>query len=160
MKLLVREPGRLVFQLSAKDRNAIRALLRRGAETGRQPPRITRGPSAFVPQDALELLQAEQAARQQEFHSTVIDWLEQPARCVPGKGGFGLTLSEAEAETLLQALNSVKIGFWEALGSPDFEKGDPLEPTAENISLFLAIERASHYVACIVLALQGDEPTA
>ncbi len=157
MKLLAREPGRLVFHLSAKDRNAIRALLRRAAEIGRKPSPITRGPSAAIPTDAQELLDAERLAEWNRFHTDVATWLDDPARCVAGTGGFGLTLSETDAEILLQALNSAKVGFWEAIGSPNLEDGDELEPTAANISQLLAIERASHYVATLVLALQGGQ---
>ncbi len=160
MKLLAREPGRLVFHLSAKDRNAIRALLRRAAEVGRSPSPISRGPLAALPEDAQELLDAERLAEWNRFHTDVATWLDDPARCVAGKGGFGLTLSDADAEILLQALNSAKVGFWEALGSPDLENGDELAPTTDNISHLFAIERASLYVATLVIALQGDQPNA
>jgi hypothetical protein len=92
MKLLVRDPDRLVFHLSAKDRNTIRALLRRAGEVGRNPSPITRGPLNAIPRDSQEILDAERLAEWTRFHTEVSTWLDDPQRCVAGEGGFGLTL--------------------------------------------------------------------
>jgi len=157
MKLLVREAGRLVFQLRARDRNSLRALLRLGAECQVRAPHFTRGPIGSVPPDADQMLKDAIQRHRVESRDSVLGWLEDPMRCVAGRGGYGLTLSEGEAETLLQALNSAKLGFWEALGRPDPED-PPISPsTAHSEALSYAADLANAYIACLVDFLAGGE---
>ncbi len=157
MKLLVREPGRLVFQLRARDRNSLRALLRLGAECRVHPPHFTRGPMGFVPADSDQMLRDAVQQHRVQSRESALGWLEDPARCVAGRGGFGLTLTEAEAETLLQALNGAKLGFWEALGRPDPED-PPISPgTAHTDALVYASELANAYIACLVDCLASGD---
>lgn len=160
MKLLVREPGRLVYQLRARDRNSLRGILRLGSQLRRRPPRFTRGPIGFVPPDSDEMLRETALQQQQDSRESALGWLEDPARCVAGKGGFGLTLTEAEAETMLQALNHAKMAFWEALGCPD--ENAPFHPaiSPEIETLQQAKEIANAYIAWWVDSLSGDDPNA
>ena len=158
MKLLVREPGRLVYQLRARDRNSLRGILRLGSQLRRRPPRFTRGPIGFVPPDSDEMLREAALEQQQDSRNSALGWLEDPARCVTGKGGFALTLSEGEAETLLQALNHAKMAVWEALGCPD--ENAPAQPSInpEIETLQQAKEIANAYIAWWVDSLSGDAP--
>lgn len=156
MKLLAREPGRIVLHLTARDRNSLSGLLRMGAACKRQPPRFTRGPTGLVPSDAAELLAQSIAEHRTVVRDGVLGWLEDPARCVPGKGGFGLTLTEAEAEMLLQALTGAKVAFWETLGCPDFESPPWKELTPAIEALLYSMELASAYIALLVEILSGE----
>lgn len=160
MKLLVREPGRLVFQLRARDRNSMRGILRLGAQLRRRPPRFTRGPMGFVPKDSDDMLREAVVQQQLDSRQSALAWLEDPARCVAGKGGFGLTLTEAEAETMLQALNHAKMAFWEALGCPDENAPFPPAVSPEVETLQQAKEVANAYIAWWVESLAGDDPQA
>jgi hypothetical protein len=156
MKLLSREPGRLVFQLRARDRNSLRGILRMGSECRRRPPRITRGPASFMPEDSEEMLREAIGQQMAEVQQGALAWLEDPARCVAGKGGFGLTLSEGEFEAFLQALNNAKMAFWETLGCPD-EDSAPLDETRPEVQAFaFALELSNQYIAHILDCVSGD----
>lgn len=156
MKLLSREPGRLVFQLRARDRNSLRGILRMASECRRRPPRITRGPASFMPEDSEEMLREAIGQQRAEVQQGSLAWLEDPARCIPGKGGFGITLSEGEFESLLQALNNAKMAFWEALGCPD-EDSPPLDEAQPEIqTLAFAMELSNQYIAHLVDCVSDD----
>ena len=117
MNLLSRDGGRYVFHLTERDRDALRLLVRIAAGLGRNPAQLTRQATKALPPDAA----ARFATFMKNVHAlhlnSAAEWLDDPAHCVPGKGGFGLTLLPAETEALLQAINSAKIGAWESLGS-------------------------------------------
>jgi hypothetical protein len=156
MKLLSREPGRLVFQLRARDRNSLRGILRMGAECRRRPPRITRGPASFMPEDSEEMLREAIGQQMAEVQQGALALLEDPARCIAGKGGFGLTLSDAEFEALLQSLNNAKMAFWETLGCPD-EDSAPLDESRPEIqAMAFALELSNQYIAHILDCVSGD----
>jgi len=156
MKLIAREADRLVFQLRAQDRNSLRGILRMGSECRRRPPRITRGPAAFMPEDSDEMLREAISQQLDEVQQGALALLDDPKRCVAGKGGFGLTLSDAEFESLLQALNNAKMAFWETLGCPD-EDSPPLdEARAEVQTLTFALELSNQYIAHILDCVSGD----
>lgn len=112
----------------------------------------------FVPADSDQMLRDAMQQHRVESRDSALGWLEDPARCVAGRGGFGLTLSEAEAETLLQALNGAKMGFWEALGRPDPEDPPVSPTTAHAEALAYASELANAYIGCLVDCLSSDGP--
>lgn len=155
MKLLSRQPGRLVFQLRSQDRNSLRGLLRLGSECRRSAPRITRGPMECVPDDAEAMLAEALAEQRASDRNSVLAWLEDGGRCQPGKGGFGLTLTEAEFEQLLQALNHAKMSFWESLGCPDPDAPSLAPETPRNQTLAYAIELANLYIGFLVESVAG-----
>ena len=161
MKLLVAEPGRLVVQLMRRERDEMRAVLQCHAQVPRSGPSITRGSSEGLPADATAML-AEQVVGGWELERAgALGLLEDAARCVKGRGGYGLQVTEDEAERLLRALNGARVAFWEALGSPDFEVGERVEGTERNRALVALMELAGSYVGRWLACLDGGkEPGA
>lgn len=157
MKLLVSEPGRLVVQLTRRERDEMRAVLRFHAQAPRRGPSITRGSGEGMPSDATAMLAEQVAEGWESERAGTLGLLEDAARCVKGKGGYGLQVTEDEAEGLLRALNGARMAFWEALGSPDFEAGEPVEETEGNRALVALMELAGSYVGRWLACLGGGK---
>ena len=156
MKVLVSEPGRLVVQLTPRERQEMRVVLHAMAKERRKAPPLTRGDAQGMPGDAAALLAGELLGGLEDARIAATALLEDPARCVQGKGGYGLRTTEAEAEGLLRALNGARVAFWEALGSPDFEAGERVEPTERNRLLVALLEVAGSLVGRWLECMAGD----
>lgn len=160
MKLLVSEPGRMVVQLTTRERDEMRAVLHGQGRVPRRGPSITRGPGEGLPADATAMLAEQVVGGWESERAGALGLLEDGARCVKGKGGYGLQVTEDEAERLLRALNGARVAFWEALGSPDFEAGERVEGTERNRALVFVMELAGSYVGRWLACLDGGkEPT-
>lgn len=124
MKLLSHDGERLVFLLSLREVKSMRHLVALGAAAHRGTVRLSHAPEALPP-SAVEDFNAAIALQQranreflQQLFSPTSAQLTAPTR---GRRGFGLTLSRAEVERFLQALNEIKLAHWEYLGCPEFE---------------------------------------
>lgn len=158
MKLLVSEPGRLVVQLTKRERDEMRAVLQCHGQVPRCGPSITRGSAEGVPSDATAMLAEQVLGVWESERAGTLGLLEDAARCVKGKGGYGLQVTEDESERLLRALNGARVAFWEALGSPDFEAGERVEGTERNRALVALMELAGSYVGRWLACLGGGKP--
>ena len=159
MKLLARESGRLVFRLAKREHEALLTTLRlRPLFPRRSKPIASDGvtdPKLHAAQEDLETALAE---HRQEQTGTLEALLADPERCAPLKpSGWRLTLSEGDAEALLQALNEVRVGSWEKLGAPDFEAGERPELTEENFLCLWAFQLSEVFQGVLLDALMGDE---
>jgi hypothetical protein len=124
VKLISRDQDRTVWLLRGVDRDSLLLLLDAGLTRPTRRPGISRHSADLNDRFQADLgdrLKAHRAA----MHGSVTGWLRDPAKCAEGKGGHAWTLSVGEVETLLQALNQLRIAAWERLGRPD-----PLHPTA------------------------------
>lgn len=159
MKLLVSEPGRRVVQLTPRERQEMRAVLHALSGVRRPLPSLTRGDAAGLPGDAAALLSEEVASGREAGRVGALGLLEDPLRCVEGRGGYGLHVTDGEAEGLLQALNGARVAFWEALGGPDFESGERVEDTERNRMLVTWMEVAGVHVGRWLACMGGDGGT-
>jgi len=157
MKVLVSDPGRLVVQLTRRERDEMRAVLQCHGQVPRRGPSITRGSAEGMPSDATAMLAEQVAGAWESERAGTLGLLEDAARCVKGKGGYGLQVTEDEAERLLRALNGARLAFWEALGSPDFEAGERVEGTERNRALVALMELAGSYVGRWLACLGGGK---
>lgn len=157
MKLLSKsDDGRFVFKLTASEHDNLEALL---GMTPEFPVRQRPLASDSIPPEMREAEKdLEEALKQHrsELHRTLGKLLKDPKRCTPGKGGFALSLDRGEVESMLQALNSVRVGAWDRMGSPDFEAGDRPKPGPET-GLCIAIFRVTDVLLAGLLgALEED----
>ena len=154
MKLLSHVGDRLVFLLSDRDHRAWRHLARLSGETRRRQPGISRGPSPSLPPG----VKAEFSAAVQDSRTFAGKFLRLLANdsthMVRGTGGYGLTVTRAEFETLLQALNDIKLGLWEQMGSPDLEKGESPGLNLENLRRLHSIDIVNLLQMQLLQALQ------
>jgi len=155
MKLLVSEPGRRVVQLASREWQQMRSVLGLFQQVGRRPPPITRGVADDLPADSAAMLAADVVAGLEAERSATLALLDDPARCVKGKGGYGLQVDEVEADRLLRVLNGARVACWEALGSPNFESGERVERTNRNRMLVTMMELAGALVSGWLTCLEG-----
>jgi hypothetical protein len=158
MKLLVSEPGRRVIHLRLREQTEMRAILAFGSDIPRSKPRLSRDSSAALPGDAAEWLDESLNAERREGMKSALRLFEDPLRCVPGTGGYGLHLTDTETEVLLQSLNGVRVAIWESLGCPDEDGGDEIPPSDENHTRVFVMELSALYLERLVSCLWGSPP--
>ena len=159
VKLLSRESGQLVFRCSKRDHEALLTTLR-------LRPLFPRGARSIASDgaagQALRAAQADLNAALAEHREEQIAGLDallaDPARCAPQPGGgWRLTLSHGDAEMLLQALNEIRVGSWEKLGSPDFEVGNRPQVDEENFLALWAFQLSELFQGTLLAALTGED---
>ena len=159
MKLLVKDAERMVFLLSRREHYLLRFLFRVARRTRRARASLSRDADDAIDESTAAGFADAMAAHHDDARSTAERWLKDPAHCVRGRGGgFGLTLTAAETETLLQAVNAARVGAWESLGSPDFEMGEQIDPSTQpNIRAIVAMQLAEHFVAELLRAIHEKD---
>jgi len=159
MKLLFREPGRLVFRVSRREHEALLTLLRMRAHFPRGPRPLTGDTATEARLRAAQAdLDAALGEFRQELTTDVEALLADAGRCTPRKGGgYELTLNTEASQMLLQALNEVRVGAWEKLGCPDFESGNHPDLTEENFLCFWALQMTDLFQGVLLAALAGEE---
>jgi hypothetical protein len=158
VKLLSREAGRLVFRLSKRDHEALLTTLRLRPLFPRRPRSIASDAEADQKLRAAQQdLDAALEEHRTEQVSAVESLMSDTARCAaqPG-GGWRLTLNEADAEMLLQALNEIRVGSWEKLGAPDFESGQHPELNEENFLALWAFQLSEVFQGTLLAAMTGE----
>jgi hypothetical protein len=159
MKLLHREPGKLVFRVSRREHEALLVALRlRTHLARRQRPMSSDTPKEERLRTAQEDLDAALQEHRRELAQAVEVLLSDQTKCAPQKGGgYHLTLADGDEEMLLQALNDTRVGAWEKLGCPDFEAGDRPEVSEENFLCFWAFQVTDIFQGELLAALSGEE---
>lgn len=141
MKLLASSDGQRVFHLTKDERQALEAVLHLGRRFGRRSTSLSRRAEALERgEEALADLEQALAGHRRELTQSIAALLADPQRCRATGDGCELTLSSADSESLLQGLNQTRIGAWESLGCPDYEKEGWPEPTEKNIASFWALQ--------------------
>jgi hypothetical protein len=97
-----------------------------------------------------EALAEHRAESKRQLNALVTD----PKHLTEIKGGWRLELSRAELETLLQALNDIRVGSWLLLGSPD-PNLNPAMITEETGPDYMAMELAGYFQMRLIEHLNG-----
>ena len=149
----------MVFLLSRREHHLFRFLFRLARRTRRARATLSRDPAGAPDASTAAGFADTMAAHHDACRTSAERWLKDPAHCVRGRGGgFGLTLSATETETLLQAVNAARVGAWEALGSPDFEMDEPIAPDAQsNIRAIVVMQLADHFVEQLLRAIHEKD---
>jgi hypothetical protein len=158
MKLILRDSDRLVFRLSKREHEALLTTLRMSALFPLGPQPISRDAAAGkVVRSAQEELDQALSDHRVEQATAITCLLTDPLRCAcQESGGWKLTLGPADTERLLQVLNEIRVGAWEKLGRPDFEKGTRPEITEENFLCFWAFQLTDLFEGVLLAALDGE----
>ena len=159
MKLVSREPGKLVFRLDSRENDALRAVLslRTHLPRGGRPLTADTAIQANL-QAAQQDLQAALSDHRRELSAAVEALLTDSNRCtVPAKGACLLTLSEEDTHLLLQSLNDARVAAWEKLGCPDFEAGGRPEVNEENFLCLWTLQATDLFQGLLLAGLMGDD---
>lgn len=138
----------IVFRFSRNERRLFQATL--DLYPRMPPPDRSAQSQAEEPNESSRLLEEALAEHRSQTRGELRGWLADPVRWTAQDGGWLFRVSEAEAETLLQVLNDIRLGSWVALGSP--EEGRP--PLTEQSAPHLwGMEVAGHFQIALLQAL-------
>ena len=157
MKLIKHYQERLVFGLSKREQSQLLNVL---TLYPRVPPahhRLSKTGCLPQPVEAQKLLEEALAEQRRDNRKTLELFLSAPGRFTESATSSRFTLSETEAEWLLQILNDVRIGSWVLIGSPENVLKALTPQTAPSIS---AMEIAGFFQANLLQALSEGSATS
>lgn len=113
-------------------------------------------PNSKPDEGSRKLLREALADSRQEAKSEMQRLIDGDGRWVRDGEKWRLALSSGDLETLLQALNDVRVGSWIRLGSPDPSAEKKIQITSQNAHHFWALEICGHYQTVILAGLSGS----
>lgn len=159
MKLVSRDPDKLVFRLDSRDYDALRAAVALRSHLTRRRRPLT-GEIAIPDslRDAGNDLDEALTEHRREMTTAVDALLTDPVRCAEqSRGARLLSLTHDDANLLLQVLNDLRVGAWERLGCPDFEAGQRPEVNEGNFICLWAFQVTELFEAHLLEGLMGDD---
>lgn len=126
MKLLRVEERRSVYRLSAAEQQILLLVLGHYPvmrQTGGTLSRTTDGDNI---DDAQRLLDEALKDQREQHRVELHRWLRDDGVFTRTDDGVDFSLPHDKREWLLQILNDVRVGCWQAMGSPDEAEPDPL----------------------------------
>ncbi len=156
MKFLKLSRGRLHFQIEEVEREMLFQLI------GHYPlvPQAYHRASLNDPQGKLnstqQLLEESLKAHHSENRRQIEALLNARGRFKKEDDGLRFSLTPAEAQVLLQAMNDVRVGSWLILGQPDEQDGKPPEVTKETAPYLWAMELCAYFQMTLIRALDAS----
>ena len=156
MRLLKRSAGTCLFHLGEEEKGLLLEVigLYPVLEPSFQPLSKSSDPAR---RKADQRLLEEALASQKEENAQTIRKTFGEGKCFSKSGpAWRMALTDAQAETLLQVLNDIRVGSWQNLGCPDPEQERRLHGTkATRRSLFL-MEISAFFQTNLLRALDHD----
>jgi hypothetical protein len=128
MKLIKLTSSGAEYFLNATELHLLDSVLQKFPFTPDFPGRISLGPKDRAAREREKLLNESLVEHRRELTRAARNLLA-PEKLTPWKKGHLLTLAAADGESLLQILNDVRVGCWQALGQPE-----ELEPRTPELS--------------------------
>jgi hypothetical protein len=153
LKLLERHQKSLIFGLSKREKGQLIRLLGLYPRVPAVHQRLSKTGCLPQMEEAQKLLEEALAEQRNEHRKNLGIFLAAPSRFEESDKGVIFTMSESEAEWLLQVLNDIRIGSWILAGSPDNIFKVLNAHTAPNIS---AMEIAGFFEAHLLDAIAGE----
>ncbi len=160
MKLLSHDRDRLVFHLNQKEVDGLRRLVELGLSASRRPIRLSHAPEALPPnavEDFTAALAQQQLANRRFLAQVFGPGSTQLQPAGPGRKGYGLTLTPAEVEQVLQTLNDLKLAHWERLGCPEFDADEAPELDPAHFSSLWLMDAVNELQMLFLRALASPD---
>lgn len=158
MKYLGRREERLEFILSAREGEALRFVLGRYPSLPPSYHEVARPESAAGLREEQRLLEEALGETQSANRRQLAEFLARnlaPARDDAGPSpSLRLSLTEGEADWLLEVLNDVRLGAWVRLGRPLPDRLPPPQPGQRAQADIAAMEIAGLVQSLVLEALQ------
>ncbi|MBX3748190.1 MAG: hypothetical protein KF833_23010 [Verrucomicrobiae bacterium] len=155
MKLLLRQPDRLVFALSSREKTLLENLMVFFPMRPDNPPILSREPDARLT-EATDLLQSNLREQRAELAGWIRTHLSPEGALRPHGEAWILTLSGADTERLLQVLNDLRVGAWHKLGCPEDIDGSRLATSPSQAPLFMIMTLAGQFEMVLLAAGHAD----
>jgi hypothetical protein len=128
MKLVRFVSGQWQYALELNEINLLNLLLKQFPFTDLQPVQISRSDKDSKAKEREKLLNESLAQHRKLLKKAAVNLLE-AGKIKHQNEGWLLTLALEDREVLLQILNDIRVGCWNALGQPA-----ELEPKVENLT--------------------------
>ncbi|MBI5383891.1 MAG: hypothetical protein HZA90_04310 [Verrucomicrobia bacterium] len=156
MKLASKEPDRLVFTMSRRERSIFQEVLQHYPLVPVSHHRLSRQGRGAAQSSDQELLEHTMAAEKDQRKGQVAALLGDSPRFTATGNAWRIAFSREEAESLLQVLNDVRVGSWLRLGCPDPDEGKTPELTSENAPYVFLMELSGHFECELMEALEAS----
>jgi hypothetical protein len=118
MKLLKNDKNGWQYWLDLNEVNLLTIILKQFPFTELGPVKMSKTDEESVASEREKLLNESLAEHRNELKQSALNLLDRKRFKAQGKG-MVMTVSSEERETLLQILNDVRVGCWNALGRPE-----------------------------------------
>ena len=152
MKLIKADQGKFSFQLARRERDMLLHVLSLYPLIPASHHQLSK--SAHRPEDQ-QLLEESLAAQRKKNRQRIQTLLRAKSRFEENAHGFRLSLSSAQMDWLLQALNDVRVGSWLILGSPESPEETFAVLNEKTAPYFWAMEVAGDFQMTLIKALSG-----
>jgi hypothetical protein len=152
--LLHAAKGKLVFRLGESERSLLLTLFDLYPRVPSARGLSSRGGMPRHSKDTAGLLEEALAEQRAETKKRLKGFLDDPKRFEKADKGWKFSLTDLEADWLLQVLNDIRVGSWVALGSPE-ERLDVLNEN--NMRDFWAMEISGRFEMILLEALRGPK---
>lgn len=156
MQFIEAQDNRFTFHLHKKERSLLLELLKLFPLVNSAHHQITRHAQSPQLDEAQKLLEESLAEQREETRKHLLEMMHAKDRFVPHESGFRLTLDHAEIETLLQALNDVRVGSWIAVGSPNYGEEKDIPLNTLTLRHLWTLEVSGFFQSRILEALEGS----
>jgi hypothetical protein len=153
MRVSKRDDGAWSFDLNPKEKLLLREALAAYPVLDPAYQTLSKSASPEQLQASRELLREALAAQQEENRRMLRDMFG-AARSPASSGRWQFTLDGRQVESLLQVLNDVRVGHWQALGCPDASAEARLEPTLPHLRSLLLMRLSGHFQTLLLEALE------
>jgi hypothetical protein len=156
MKLLERAGERLVFRMSAREKQLLLRLLSFYPLQSESLSKLSKSADVRF-DDANELLVEARREQRSELSGWLARRLSEGAALVTAGTGWRLVLDGADAERLLQVLNEIRVGAWLKLGSPEnLDAVEPDDAAVAQAPLHGLMMLTGQFEMVLVHAMMGD----
>ena len=157
MKLIRSSKARFVFEISAQEKHLLFEVLSVYPLVPPTHHRLNKSSQRNNRDENQRLLEESLLSQRKENQKLVTRLLNKSEIFETAADGFRFTLTRAEIETLLQALNDVRVGSWIALGSPDLEERPQLAINEKTARHIWAMELAGEFEMLFLSSVDGRD---
>jgi len=154
VNLIRRTGSNFVFHISPREKRLLFEVLELYPLIPAAHHRVSRTVAPKESAENQKLLEEALAERKQENKRALLAMLDGERRLKETADGHRLTLGPSEMERLLQVLNDIRVGSWLVLGEPDERKGRPIQPNAENLRHYAALEFCGLFQMALLDAIE------
>jgi hypothetical protein len=151
--LLHAAKGKFAFRISESEKSLLFTLFELYPRVPSAASLSARKGKSRQPKETEALLEEALAEQRAETRKQLKGFLADGKRFEQTEKGWKFTLTDVEAEWLLQVLNDIRVGSWVALGSPE-ERLDVLNES--NMRDFWAMEISGRFEMILLEALRGS----
>lgn len=144
MKLISRADGCWQYQLLANEAEILRSLLEQFPFAGAKEARISMTDAEPETLEREKWLNESLAEHRRELKRLAAALLEQD-KWEQKHDGYRLKLDAGAREVLLQVLNDIRVGIWQALGEPESLDEYPPETSKRELVLRQIMELAGYF---------------